>query len=322
MVTRLLLIFLALPLTAQSLVGDWEARAVLGFQQAGAELGGFPPVLLLRLPSSSAGLSSLTAADARVVLWGNIRLASMPQQSSPVLSLLAPSSVLGDQRARTNWFKAPNSLNGLELRMWRLRGQTVQRDFGFIGQYGESGPLTLNRNLQIFNLPTLGTAQFAAFQNLFGTVPPGVPYAAFANPNQNGFFKQYGAGFRVTTFDLATPSNPPATYSFTVGQDQLVTGGKYQGVVGRFDVFYPFAIGDPNFKFLYPLRHGRHTIARPPSASNGLVSPARRRAAHRSSNAYDPDRDGDYDAVSARHYRLGIGIDALSLLNKLKISLQ
>src|SRR5208282_5349510 len=115
-----------------------------------------------------------------------------------------------------------------------------------------------------------------------------VNYVGFVLPDQSSFYRQYGAGFRVTTFDLANPANAPATYSFTVGQDQLVTGGRYRGLVGRFDVFYPVSIGGSGFKFFYlfgtvSTRLQTRTLQSPALFLEPAPAPPT------GPNAYDPD---------------------------------
>jgi len=321
MPSRLLFMFMALRLFAQSPESAWEARSVLGFQQTAASSADSRQSFFFDF-FIERGLSQLSAVDARFLLWGNIRLASVPQQMSSALSLLSPSSGSALQSVNTNRLvQSAEFLNGVELRLWRLRSQTVQREIGFIAQYGESGPLTPKDSLQIFNLPSASSSQFATFQRLYGTPPPGTNYVEFVLPDQSSFYKQYGAGFRVTTFDLANSSNAPATYSFTVGQDQLVTGGRYRGLVGRFDVFYPISFGGASFKFFYLFGTvSTHLQTRSAQTPAPFLDPAQ--PLPTGPNAYDPDVMVVTSPSMRDYYRIGIGVDALSLLTKLKISLK
>lgn len=321
MPSRLFFIFMTVRLFAQSTESAWEARSGFGFQQAAASSADSRQSFFFDFFIERA-LSQLSAVDARFVLWGNIRLASVPQQTSSALSLLTASSGSALQSLNANQLvQSAEFLNGVELRLWRLRSQTVQRDIGFIAQYGESGPLSPRESLQIFNLPAAGSPQFATLQTLYGTPPPGAAYVGFVLPDQSSFYKQYGAGFRVTTFDLANPGNAPATYAFTVGQDQLVTGGRYRGLVGRFDVFYPISLGGAAFKFIYLFGTVSTRLAARPIQTPALfLEPAP--APPAGPNGYDPDVMLVTSPSMRDYYRIGIGVDALSLLSKLKISLK
>src|SRR5271154_6264504 len=91
MLSRLFLIFIALRLFAQSPEGPWEARSVLGFQQAAASSADSRQSFFFDF-FIERGLSQISAANARFLLWGNVRVASVPQQVSSALSLLAPGS--------------------------------------------------------------------------------------------------------------------------------------------------------------------------------------------------------------------------------------
>jgi hypothetical protein len=308
-------------LFAQSTESAWEARSVLGVQQAAASSANSRQSFFLDF-FIERGLSQISAVDARFLLWGNIRVASVPQQVNSALSLLTPGSGSPLPSANINQLvQSAEFLNGVEFRVWRAHSQNTQRDVGIIAQYGESGPLAPKSSLQIFNLPEPGSPQFATFQGLYGTPPPGAQYAGFVLPDQTSFSKQYGAGFRVTTFDLANPANAPATYSFTVGQDQLVTAGRYRGVVGRFDVFYPLPIGGASFKFVYLFGTvSTRLLARSAQTPALFLEPAA--APPTGPNAYDPTVMLVTSPSMRDYYRIGIGVDALSLLAKLKISLQ
>jgi hypothetical protein len=316
----LLVVCFALSLFAQSPESEWEARSVVGFQQAAASSADSRQSFFLDF-FIERGLSQISAVNARFLLWGNIRVASVPQQVSSALSLLAPGSGTALPSVNINQLvQSAEFLNGVEVRLWRLRSQIAQRDIGIIAQYGESGPFASKDSLQIFNLPESTSPQFATFQRLYGTPSAGAQYAGFVLPEQSSFSKQYGAGFRVTTFDLAHPANAPATYSFTAGQDQLVTGGRYRGVVGRFDVFYPLSIGGANFKFVYLFGTVSTRLARTAQTTALFLEPAAPPPA--GPNSYDPSVMLVTSPSMRDYYRIGIGVDALSLLMKLKISLQ
>jgi len=81
---------------------------------------------------------------------------------------------------------------------------------------------------------------------------PSTANVAFANPDRQQFFKRYGFGMRVTTYDAIQAANPPGTYTVTIGQDEtrhrrppLLRGWPH------FDVFFPMPVSVGGFKFLY-----------------------------------------------------------------------
>lgn len=302
---------------------EWESRSVLGFQQAAASSSDPRQAFFLDF-FIERGLDRVSAMDAKLTLWGNVRLESVPQQvNAPVSSLTADLGAAAKPLKINQLVQSAEFTTGLE---WRLRhiqnkSRTVQRDIGIIAQYGQTGPLSPKDTLQIFSLPGRDSPQFQTFQRLYGTPPPTVGYVGFVNSDRGSFFKQYGAGFRVTTFDMTDHDNPPATFSLTVGQDQLVSGGHYHGLVGKFDVFYPLPlnIGNSSFKFIYlfgtvitqlgarPVESDPLVLQQAPAPPNGPTG--------FDSNVMLVRASGNRDM-----YRIGIGLDALSLLRKLKVT--
>lgn len=98
------------------------------------------------------------------------------------------------------------------------------------------------------------------------------------------FYKQWGAGVRITTFDRTNRTNPPATYSVTLGQDQL--NGNSLRAVARFDVFYPLMVNADGVEFLYLLGTASLRLSK------------------------DQGAGSDY-------YRLGVGMDVVTALARL-----
>jgi hypothetical protein len=73
-------------------------------------------------------------------------------------------------------------------------------------------------------------------------------FAGLPSPIGHHFTLQYPAGFRLTTHPV-DPSgmpliSPPAMLAFTVGQNQVITGGQLRGVIGRVEAFYPLLFGN------------------------------------------------------------------------------
>jgi hypothetical protein len=299
--------------------GSWESRSIVGFSQSAASSSDPRQAFFLDF-FIERGLDKVSAVDAKVTLWGNIRLASVPQQiNAPVSALTKDLGTAAKALQLNQLVQSAEFLTGLEWRLpWSPSDASTKRDIGLIVQYGETGPLQPKDTLQLFALPDSTSAQYSSFVHSYGAPPTGTQYVGFVSPDRGSFFKQYGFGFRVSTFSLSDPETPPATYSFTVGQDQTVTGGRYQGLVGKIDVFYPLpiSIGNPDFKFIYLFGTvNTRFSSRPVQADPLILAPAPSTV-----NGYDNNVMLVTSPSNRDTYRIGIGLDALSLLKKLKVS--
>jgi hypothetical protein len=123
---------------------------------------------------------------------------------------------------------------------------------------------------------------------------------------------------RLTTrfYDAGDKILPaPAMVAFSVGQNELVSGGTLRGVTGKFEGFYPLSIGppkstDPLVIYLFGranLHFGHATESTPLilQQAAGIL----------------PDNPGIAVIAqpSARDsYTIGVGIDAVQLISKLK----
>jgi hypothetical protein len=298
--------------------GSWESRSIVGFSQSAASSSDPRQAFFLDF-FIERGLDKVSAVDANFTLWGNIRLASVPQQiNAPVSALTKDLGAAAKALQLNQLVQSAEFLTGLEYRLWKPSDTSTKRDIGLIVQYGETGPLQPKDTLQLFALPDPTSSQYPSFVHSYGTPPATAKYAGFTSPDRGSFFKQYGFGFRVSTFSLSDPETPPATYSFTVGQDQTVTGGRYHGLVGRVDVFYPLpiSIGNPDFKFIYLFGTVNTRFSGRPVQTDPLIlAPA-----PTGTNGYDNNVMLVTSASNRDTYRIGIGLDALSLLKKLKVS--
>ena len=103
-------------------------------------------------------------------------------------------------------------------------------------------------------------------------------------PNQNRFFRQYYGGVRVQS------TQRTHVVDVTVGQNEAITGGRFQGAVLRFDSFYALPLTKGNYLYLFGTALLRAS-PRPP----GIGS--------------DPGRDV---------YRIGVGVDFFQMLKALR----
>jgi hypothetical protein len=261
--------------------------------------------------------------DARWNLWGNVRIASSPRQLNIPVSQFAAGFAAELGKTQVNELaQSAEFLSGFELRLATFRQGSRRRMLGGVGFFGANGSLSdpLSQGA-LFKVPKAGTPNGIAFDAAYPGFPrPLADYVALVPPDRERFYRQYGAGIRLTSFDLRAPLAPPATYMATVGQDQLITSGRYQGAVFRVDVFYPLPVGKENgqFKSLFLFGTTNMRIARP--FDKTPLAMERVCAGSSTSNctgsaAFWGDRTAVIAVPSARDtYRLGVGIDFVNLL--------
>lgn len=139
-------------------------------------------------------------------------------------------------------------------------------------------------------------------------------YVAFVPADRTRFYRYYGAGIRLRIYGEDFTHNRlryPGIVDFTVGQNEYVTGGGLNGVVGQLTGVMPipipkvdgiYAFGSISSAFNQPVGGGPQLLLSPvPSTAN---------VNYLSSSVYDvsvpqPNRD---------RYRLGFGVDLLQLL--------
>ncbi len=294
--------------------GEWESRAVLGFHQAGAsstdsKQNYFFDFFIMRGLGSHAKVY-----ESRFNVWGNVRVASAPQQvdtgAATFIANFATNlgSVPVNKLAQGGEF-----LTGLGVRMkaWdqgeRIRMLEGVAFWGANGAFTDPGGAEGRR---IYKTPAPDSQQYQNFKSQF----PGVtaPFIGLTAPDRERFYRQWGAGIRVTGFEKNRPYAPPSTYMITLGQDQLISGGLYKGTVARADVFYPLPIGkqDGKWQFLYLFGTANLRISKP---SNGVVLALEPAAA--TVNLYDSNVAVVSRASARDTYRIGLGVDFVNLFN-------
>ena len=304
----------------------WEARAIAGFHQAGAASADSTQHFFLDFFIMRGLGKEDTVWESPVNLWGNVRVASVPQQVNGSVAEFASNfatefgKVPVNELAQGAEFQA-----GLEYNV-KTFGDRRKRMLGLIGFYGASGVFQpAAAQLSVFRAPVPGDAQFPEFERQVLNKSPearGREFVGFVPPERDQFFRMWGFGFRVTTFDLDKPYEPPATFAFTIGRDEAITGGRYESAVGRFDVFYPlpFHHEDGKYSFVYlfgtaNLRLFDRTQQRTPLILEGMTlvdSP--NPAAPKEIAPFDP-RIAIVPSPSNRDtYRLGVGIDLAAVI--------
>jgi hypothetical protein len=143
-------------------------------------------------------------------------------------------------------------------------------------------------------------------------------YVGFVPPNRERFYRNYGFGVRLTTFDRDLPLAAPATYTLLFGQDEAITGGHLQSVVGKIDVFYPLPISGTGgaYKFVYLFGNANLRLSKAtsiptfalqnPNANGVTVQP------------FDPNLAIITVPSKRDTYRIGAGIDMVNLIQTIQ----
>lgn len=302
---------------------EWESRAIIGFHQAGASSAASTQNAFFDF-SIIRGLGNhKSLADSRFNIWGNVRVASSPRQISVPVSQFAVgfANSLG-QTPVNEMAQSVEFLTGLGLRLAKFQqGGGRIRTLEAVAFFGGNGSFTdpFSRGA-IFKVPAPNTASRAEFDRRHKVA---TPFIGLVPADRERFYRSYGGGFRLTTFEAGKRLSPPASYMVTVGQDQMITGGAYQGPVLRLDVFYPLPIGKANGRwksvFLFgtvnmklartsyqtPLAMERYCADAKPTDFGCNVTVK---------NYFDSDVTVVGLASTRDNYRMGVGIDLVNLM--------
>lgn len=267
---------------------------IVGFEQTGASSAesdrNFFFDFFISRPLPGLGQSDSDLFGPRLRWWGDVRIASYPQQvNPPIADFIAnfaqqAGSVKINEIARFGEFRT-----GLDIRLHSLdipfpfSGGEQTSSLSFVTYYGGLGAFhpptgssvvaSTTTNTLITNMVPVVTIPAGAYSTDPNRSPqavafadrypaskfpslalPGTKYAAFTLPDRDQFYHQYGAGLRLTTRFYDENHNlipAPAMVSATFGQNDLVSGGKLRGVVGRFEGFYPYRIKSPGVTIFF-----------------------------------------------------------------------
>jgi hypothetical protein len=296
------------------------ARTIIGYDQSGAAAAKHEQNYFLDFfVSKSFPFRQKINPDfgERLRLWGDFRINSIPQSGEATVGDFAggfATQVSGlhiKDVARVFEF-----LGGVEYRLtgnnalWPSFDRKTKQKFSlsFIGAFGSVTPVD-----PLEKAPTV----FKVFDAAPGLPPAakGKEFVAFVPTDRDRFFRQYYAGLRVQTFFFNKYNVPmqrfPAQFDLTVGQNEFVTGGRYHGPVIRMESFFPLPYENAKFINLFAsatMIPGRPTIGTPlvlQPAPDGTIVPGANVALI---SVPQPNRD---------YYRIGFGIDAIALFQKL-----
>lgn len=282
-----------------------NTRLVVGFEQAGAssttsetkpflDFSFTSPFIfdtLIEGGKPKKGADGREIRVPRAAAWGQIRLASTPDQITT--TGVFPTNLVNQVgRAGTagNLVQSFDFLAGLEIRAFSANGSFLslipgirqKTRFYIAGGAGAISPLTaIRESAQIFKIPLPNTPQYQPFIDRYGKPReqsgniPAQEFVAFVPLDRDRFLRQWYAGLRVKTLycedeDCTRFRNQfPGTVDFMVGQNESVTGGrrKFGGapdptdstkIIGaknayvfRIDAFYPLPFRETRFLYLY-----------------------------------------------------------------------
>lgn len=307
-----------------------EMRAIVGYQQAGASSSDFQQNWFLDFYISRP-LAFLRRTEGTQPpwfrWWGNVRVASFPQQGNQSLSDIVTGLPTQIGALKLNQMaEGAEFLSGIELEPWRsfpFRGFSENSrqifSLGIIAGFGATGYFSSpSNNVQVFQVPASGSPQYTTFHNLYPNVA--TANVGFISPNLERFPKQYLAGLRLTTHYVDPSGMPlttsPAMLAFTVGQNQVITGGRLSGIVGRVEAFYPLPFGNrkhgpaSTFSSVYLFGDAQMRLGGSQSVPPLVLDPV-------STPASDPSVTLVSLPNTRDEYRIGFGVDLVNLISSL-----
>jgi Carboxypeptidase regulatory-like domain len=327
-------------------IGEF-ARTIVGFEQSGASSApsvqtfftdfwvsvpfALPRFMNRKPPKYADALKDFNFGN-RFRLWGDFRITSAPQQISSSVGDFAIgfadqiSAVKVNQVAQATEFMVGGEYRlyhwGLTSHRFLSFDQTNRERFAayFTVGYGTVTPLNPKDSVQVFNNPPPGSEPaFDDQMKALGLTDQiqGKSFVAFVPDDRYRFYKQYYGGIRVKTFyydrDTDEPLGRfPASFEAVLGQNETITGGRLHGAVLRLEGFYPLPYDAVHFVYLF-------------GTADLLMSGQRGGNAIILQEATNPPAIPDPSVFLIRtpqlnrdHYRLGVGIDFLQVVNAIK----
>lgn len=302
---------------------DWEARAIVGYHQAGASSANFAQNFFFDFFVMRA-LSNYALYDANTHwnLWGDVRIASAPQQvTTGVGNFISNFSTQVSNVPVNQLAQSADFQTGLEYKIHTFERQNAYRTVGLIDFVGAMGQFqSPSAQMQIFNVPAPNSQQFAAFAAQFPTAA-NAKYVGFVPPNRERFYRNFGLGVRVATFDKQNPVNPPATYTVSLGEDESITGGIFRSVVGKIDVFYPLPLPAKTSTYQCVYLFGNANLRLSKAANIPTFALQNPNTNGVTVQPFDPNLAVVTVRSTRDTYRIGAGVDLVGLFQSIKGSL-
>ena len=295
----------------------WEARAIVGFHQAGAASARSDQNFFFDFFVSRGLGDDKSNWGNQFSIWGNVRVASVPQQVSTSIAEFSQTFAQQVGSLPVNELaQAAEFQSGIE---WRFTSDWIWNP-GLIAFYGATGVFDpVSTHLRVFRAPQEGEAQYDEYKRqILDEFPEaeGREFVGLVPPERDQFFRMWGTGMRFSRF-YGEKGSQPGTFTFTVGQDEAITGGRFESCVGRFDAFYPLSVSKIRL-YLFGttnLRLFNRGSQRAPLILEELE-------VTETPDSTDPNQIAPFDSriavvpLSSNRdtYRIGVGIDLVSLL--------
>jgi hypothetical protein len=258
--------------------------------------------------------------------WGNVRVASTPQQINSAVSVQAITSAANSLKINS-LAQSAEFLTGLDLRLgqflyplWSRNSNTkMQSAVSFILGGGATGSLTASNST---SYPAYTVDKTASdYARLIHAYPQAAnyKYISFIPPTRNQYDAEYFGGFKLVTRyadSNGTPgTGPPAMLAFTVGQNELVSGGELRGAVARVEAFFPLSTGKSGlFSSVYLFGSAQIRLHGPQNIQPYNLAPA---TGNTTSNTLYLTSPSDRDV-----YSIGLGVDLMKALNSLSVTIK
>jgi hypothetical protein len=304
---------------------------VIGFEQAGASSAQthqkffFNFFVSRPFPHANSGYTGVDDAGRvfgpKLRWWGDVRIASYAQQVTSGVGVFATGFATQVAQLQVNKLAQAGEFNtGIDCRLTSFPGffpsiawtSKERTQLSLVVGFGAISPFNPTESLEIFKTPPSGSSQRDAFLKLFPS-SANFLYTGFTTPDRDRFYWQYGAGLRLTTqfFDQSgLQRGSPAMITYSLGQNQLVSGGISRGLVQRLEAFFPLPLGEV-FKdnSLYLFGRVDMRIAAPHQTTPFILEPA-----DATITGFNPQ----VNIVSMRSnrdiYTIGVGVDAVKLM--------
>lgn len=262
---------------------------------------------------------------SRASLWGNVRLAALPQQLSSFA--VFPTTLVNQitESKLTDLVHGFDFMVGPEVRLATsgsvpslIPGVKQRVSVYLAGGFGAISPLDAKQtdNVLIYKVPTdANSAQYAEFKDRFPeAVASGKKNVAFTFQERDRFLRQYYAGLRFKTHyenGSGIINRFPAIFDVMFGQNEAATGGRLRGAVMKMEGFFPLPIKEASFLYLYGtamMKLGAGVKTRTPLF---LEKPGSDVGVNSTDLFFISNRQGNTD-----YYRIGVGIDLMRLFNQ------
>jgi len=272
--------------------------------------------------------SPACAFGPRLRWWGQVRVASYAQQITAGIGEFATGFATQVAQLQVNKVAQAGEFNtGIDVRLSTFpkffpsigaRGKE-RTMLSWVAGFGAISPFNPSETLQIFKTPPAGSPQRAPFLNVFPS-SANFTYTGFVTPDRDKFFAEYGAGLRLTElfYDSAgLQGTSPAMVTYTLGQNQSVSGGISRGIVQRIEGFFPLPLGErfaENVTTVYLFGRADLRIGAPHQTTPFILEPADASIA-----GFDPQ----VNIVAVRSnrdvYTIGVGVDAVKLIKTITL---